>query len=222
MSEVAQTGRTVLVVSHNLSTLRALCGKAAQFDAGRLIGLGSVDEQIDLYLKRMRAGACVELAERKDREGNGLVRVIELTVSDRYGNVATQFYAGDPWSVSITYKSRSLLPAIVAALSVWSVDGTKVFHVDSLMRSRRLGATLDIGKICCEFPRMNLAPGQYYINVMISIDHGIADHVYHAADFGVLEGDFFGDGRPIHAAGGIVLVEHDWKIVEAPVREHCA
>ena len=51
MSDVAnQDGRTVLYVSHNMSTIRQLCSRCVVLDKGKVIFDGDVDEGIALYL----------------------------------------------------------------------------------------------------------------------------------------------------------------------------
>jgi lipopolysaccharide transport system ATP-binding protein len=42
-------GRTGLLVSHDIGTLRALCGRLIVMDAGRVVGDGAPDAMIDLY-----------------------------------------------------------------------------------------------------------------------------------------------------------------------------
>ena len=49
MSGVAQSGRTVLFVSHNLSAVGALCGEAVLLEKGRLLFHGPTAECVDLY-----------------------------------------------------------------------------------------------------------------------------------------------------------------------------
>jgi len=46
-----QEGRTVLFVSHNLTAVQTLCGKAIHLKAGRLVGMGPAESQITEYLK---------------------------------------------------------------------------------------------------------------------------------------------------------------------------
>jgi len=49
MEEVAQAGRTVLFVSHNLAAVRKLCTRAIVLDQGRIAFEGMVNEAIDHY-----------------------------------------------------------------------------------------------------------------------------------------------------------------------------
>ena len=59
MGDVAsREGRTVLYVSHNMSTIRRLCNRCLVLDHGRKIFDGSTNEAIDIYMDR---GAKLEL-----------------------------------------------------------------------------------------------------------------------------------------------------------------
>ncbi|HEV8058508.1 MAG TPA: ABC transporter ATP-binding protein [Gemmataceae bacterium] len=51
MGQVAQQGRTVLMVSHQLATITNLCSRALLLRSGRLMGIGSAQEIMNEYLK---------------------------------------------------------------------------------------------------------------------------------------------------------------------------
>src|SRR6185295_10991757 len=60
MEDVAhQQGRTVLFVSHNMTAVQTLCGRAVHLAHGHVKGIGPVDEQIRAYLSEVNdpAGA---------------------------------------------------------------------------------------------------------------------------------------------------------------------
>jgi ABC-type polysaccharide/polyol phosphate transport system ATPase subunit len=50
MDEVAQAGRTILFVSHNLTAISRLCRRAIWIDGGRIRRAGDSDEVIKTYL----------------------------------------------------------------------------------------------------------------------------------------------------------------------------
>lgn len=52
MNRVADEGRTVLFVSHNMQTVTQLCHKAILLDAGQFIMEGSVEEVVKVYQER--------------------------------------------------------------------------------------------------------------------------------------------------------------------------
>jgi ABC-type polysaccharide/polyol phosphate transport system ATPase subunit len=49
MGDVARSGRTVLLVSHNLSSLRSLCSQGILLSEGRLIAAGSISSVLTAY-----------------------------------------------------------------------------------------------------------------------------------------------------------------------------
>jgi lipopolysaccharide transport system ATP-binding protein len=52
MQQVAVGGRTILFVSHNMSAIRQICGRAIALDAGRVVDDGEPNEVADAYLAR--------------------------------------------------------------------------------------------------------------------------------------------------------------------------
>lgn len=65
MGDAARSGRTVLVVSHNMSAIRGLCRRALWLDAGRVRALGPADEVVTEYLSD--ATPLAELAQLAER-----------------------------------------------------------------------------------------------------------------------------------------------------------
>jgi len=50
MISIAKSGRTIIYVSHNMSTIRQLCNRCAVMQKGKVIYDGNVEEAIDIYL----------------------------------------------------------------------------------------------------------------------------------------------------------------------------
>ncbi len=71
MERVARDGRTVLLVSHNLGTVRALCGRALLLEGGRLVRFGPAANVVEHYL----ASHAVQAADQ------------EIAVADHFGGV---------------------------------------------------------------------------------------------------------------------------------------
>jgi lipopolysaccharide transport system ATP-binding protein len=68
MQNVAQGGRTVLFVSHNMSAIRTLCGRALLLEKGRLKQNGCVDDCVRAYLSQRQNAAVLEFSHgKKDR-----------------------------------------------------------------------------------------------------------------------------------------------------------
>jgi lipopolysaccharide transport system ATP-binding protein len=61
MGDVAREGRTVLFVSHDLTSVQVLCERAIRLGHGQVQGIGPASEQINAYLAESRAAAPADL-----------------------------------------------------------------------------------------------------------------------------------------------------------------
>jgi lipopolysaccharide transport system ATP-binding protein len=61
MDGVTREGRTVLLVSHDLTSIQVLCQRALRLGRGEVAGLGPVESEIRAYLAESRSIAGVEL-----------------------------------------------------------------------------------------------------------------------------------------------------------------
>ncbi len=210
MSEVGRTGRTILLVSHNLSSIKSLCHNVVTMERGRVIDAGPADEQVASYFNRLVELSKYSLAERKDRSGNGLSRVKNVYFENEQRDRVTQIFVGDPLRIKIDYESHQVGLVPEVALSCFSLDGVKVFHVDNKNRGQAIAPLAESGEFLCSIPRVNLTPGTYHFNVQISVKNEVCDHLASAGALDVLPGDYYGSGRPASPQGGTIFLDHDW------------
>ena len=70
MGDVAQEGRTVLFVSHNMVAVHQLCQSGIVLKQGIVSFLGDIKNTINQYVQDVRTVVAVNLAERPDRQGS--------------------------------------------------------------------------------------------------------------------------------------------------------
>ena len=78
--------RTILYVSHNMTTVRELCDRCIVLAEGKIIFDGDVDDAISCYTKYLQSSPDEEknllLKERRDKELTGICKVAELNVDE--------------------------------------------------------------------------------------------------------------------------------------------
>jgi lipopolysaccharide transport system ATP-binding protein len=212
MQRVSQRdGRTVLFVSHDMAAIEALCNRCILIDQGRLAHYGSAAETVSEYLRRATAVAPGALAERRDRQGTGNVRIDDVRIIAPAG-IAT----GRPLTVRIRYHADNADVRVrEAGLSIWNDRDVRLVSISSEFTGqlRDLPAS---GVVDCTIPSLPLVEGRYVLNVFVSSQHGLEDYVLRVADLVVSTGDFFGTGRSVHPEWGAVAVLHDWSLVQEP------
>ncbi len=219
MEDVAdKEGRTVLFVSHNMTTVQVLCQKAILLEKGEIKITGSPKTVISQYL----SGDFETSAERVwttplFAPGCQSLRLHRVTIRDRYGVTTPDIDIQHPFSIEIEY--WVLQPGIKAGATVliWNQDGTLILSSISNHELNWHGQTLPQGMFqsVCQVPGNFLNSGRHSISVLLWKDNYVSstreDEVLHFEiheSAGGVRGDYLsGDGD----WSGAVRVLLDWK-----------
>jgi lipopolysaccharide transport system ATP-binding protein len=160
MGDVARGGRTVLFVSHDLTAVQVLCGRALWLRQGRLEGMGPVHEQIAAYLADTRTAGPLAV-DRALRLSTGL----ELA---RFGFVPSPVASGDPADFEVVLESREPSRIHELAVLVHDAAGRRVGVIDF----RHAGAPFDVnagGRLAlrAHLPSLPLVEGEYRIGLSL-------------------------------------------------------
>ena len=210
MGSVAEQGRTVLFVSHNMGALRRLCTTGIVLDQGKLVAQGPMDECINAYARVRRSCSDVELSDRTDRTGTG--EVIFTRIELHAGGVAQSMYrAGE--DLEVVFHLRKNTPEINRHVLVWfqvMKDEEVVFTGSS-----ELYGSLELSQphhsVRCSVPRLPLFAGRYQLRIFIMVDGRRSDYLEHATEFDVDDAHFFPTGKTPKEKDG-VLVDQTWRI----------
>ena len=213
MSEVAKQGRTVIVVSHNLGVVRALCDRGILLERGRIVADTNVDEAIDAYLTGLERAASDDLLKRtdRDRRGEGGTLVSRLFIRDPATGQNDVIVGGQAAQVVIEF--TELMPSMSCTLTISNSIGEPVTQLDSEIpgsgdvRNPGQGARIE-----CDIASLPLLPGRYRIDVLLSGGERFQDGLQGAAYFDVEAGEV--GGRPMAAEGaeGNVMLSYAWRL----------
>lgn len=215
MGDVANEGRTVLFVSHNMGSIRSLCEKAAILKTGQLVSSGPADEQVSAYLRDLEQDAQTPLQQRTDRSGNGSYRLEKIIATDLSTESTASLCAGDPVSFTFFFSRQTTAPASASfGFSCFRAgSGEKVFHADSRQQNICFDCLPVSGMVTCTIPQLFLAPGRYLLDVIVCSAGGKAttlDHVRSAYTFDVVDGDFYHTGMKGNTWGAFVYAPCTW------------
>lgn len=105
MGDVAQQGRTVLFVSHNMSAILRLTQEAIVLNKGQMLMRGHTQEAVDFYLSsgQMQAGERVWDADEIPAASQPF-RPINLKIKNRSGKVVDTVRSTEPLTVEFEYQ----------------------------------------------------------------------------------------------------------------------
>ena len=216
MEDVAQQGRTILFVSHNISAIENLCTKAVLLKKGHVAMVGETERVIEHYMEDAQTIARqVPLRERTDRQGNRRVRLVDFFATDPAGIRQKILRPGSDYCFNMVCEFAPgllELPNVVAAILLTDHRNENVWHVRSSFTNENMRLKGPQTTIQCTIRDFNLAEGLYHTTLFLSYnDSEVLDLITHATEVMVEGGDYFGTGSkgmPTHCR---ILTRAAWR-----------
>jgi lipopolysaccharide transport system ATP-binding protein len=208
MSEVANEGRTILFVSHNMATLLALCERGMLLENGALRTQGPMAEVVSVYLSDLEQSVSESLLERTDRQGWQQVKLSSVRVSGANGAVLV---TGQP--ARFAFEVVGEHPVTGCAFTIYNYVGHPVATLTTALSAPGDSYQAELENECvCEVEALPLVPGRYRIDVEVRANGQVQDRIQGAAMFDVEEGTFA--GRPVARDGkpGDLVLEYRWTL----------
>jgi lipopolysaccharide transport system ATP-binding protein len=167
MSEVAQGGRTVLFVSHNMAAIRRLTQRCIVLDHGQLKLDAPPQEAIDCYLQQASKDVAQGLFVRDKPRPADRPFYVERVITRREGCGAPtdRFDCDYPVVITIDYTATRPVPGLYGYMQLQRLDGTVLYEGDSTDAGvnpfDRLAA--GSGTACVRIPERILGAGTYQI-----------------------------------------------------------
>lgn len=217
MDEVTKTaGRTILFVSHNMSAIQKLCSKAILLENGKIKEVGETQKVIDVYLKNnplMQNENTLKL--RRDRKGNGDIKITSFFVEDLNGNKADYLITGGEYTFCVGYESKDLKSVHNLSMDIAfsTNNGSPLVLNSSKLTNQDFNIAPPKGIIRCKISqKFPLNEGSYPIAVNLFSNGIVSDFIKHLGVFEVKEGDFFQTGKNINHSP--IYLEQNWTVEE--------
>jgi lipopolysaccharide transport system ATP-binding protein len=209
MEQVAGDGRTVLFVSHNMTTIQSLCQRAYLLDSGHAVAEGDVRAVVDTYLRSMPQAAARKLADRTDRQGDGSARLVAMDVDSAFGPATVR--VGEPLRIRVEYESPVPLRNARLMLCILDTNRTGIYVLDSHVNGGLPADLPPCGTLVCETGPALITPGPCYVNAWLLRGGILTDFVINASMFDVVENDPFQLGRLPDRSWAVGVVDQRWQ-----------
>lgn len=205
--EFKKLGKTIVFVSHDLSSVSKYCDRVFLLNKGVLLGEGKPKEMIDVY-KRVLVGQYEEPGEQEERllddgelrqaaaksmksaaagvnpgaleYGTGQAKITEYYVTDDRGVRTTALIKGSEFTLHMRVEFAEAVPAPIFAFSLKNAIGTEITGTNSMIEKAFLESVQPGGKKEITFTqRMTLQGGEYLISLGVTGYNGDTFEVYH-------------------------------------------
>jgi lipopolysaccharide transport system ATP-binding protein len=215
MGEVSGEGRTVLLVSHNMSAITSLASRCLWLDAGTVRALGDTEQVVGEYLSEdfvSQVPGYADLADEGLRRGEtkrteGAVRFDHVRLRDKDGETSNVFFSGDPLRIDLGLRSLTEADRLELLVVVKTLEGVIVFT----LMSGLLDVELEPGAfdVSVSLPTNQLRPGRYALD-LYTLTGSPQDYVRGAIQFEVAGAAGPGASPRDTQHWGLVNVEQDW------------
>ena len=210
MDDVAQQGRTILFVSHNMGLMQKLCQRGIFLVDGKNYSDGPFADVANAYLQTLEQAQTEELAARTDRQGRGQVKLVGLEILNGNGEQSSVLTTGSP--ARFIFYLDGLVANTSCVFTLFNQLGQRLVAFKSDAPGPADAVDPKLGStFVCELDQLLLVPGRYRLNVLIRGGGEWQDYVEAATTFDVQEGHL--DGRVVKSFREIsVCMPHRWTL----------
>jgi lipopolysaccharide transport system ATP-binding protein len=216
MGNIAEEGRTVLFVSHNMAAVSNLCNRVVCLMGGKVVNIAETKDGISQYLQ-MLAGNAEESATLNvaDRSGQGPLRFVSFRCESTSGRPIQHMISGEAVRFVLGFTSppatRGKIQVDEVSIVIYGSDGSRIANLSTLYFDSDLSVSIPAeGQFVCTLPKLPLRSGRYTAALYCKADGQVSDWIRSAASFDVEDGDYYQTGRIMTAYTGSIFMEHAW------------
>ena len=193
--EFKKAGKTILFVSHDLSSISKYCDRVVLLDRGKKIGEGAPKEIIDMYKKVLvhqldpntddskslnrnprdysgdQGGKKLwkdrmTLNPSADSYGNGLADIVDFCCIDNSGEITNTIIKGDSFSIRVKCLFHEKISEPIIAVSFKNRMGVEITGTNTMFEKISTGEPEKVDILTATFTQdMSLQGGEYLISL---------------------------------------------------------
>jgi ABC-2 type transport system ATP-binding protein len=199
-------GRTMLIVTHDLGSVRTMCDRAAWIQYGELREVGVPADVVDDYSGDSLASR-VPGSGTEARWGSGELQINAVSLHGAHGAPLTTVRTGDAMTVRLDYTAHIPIAQPVFSVAVSQLGGAVVTAPNTREAGDVPAVLASSGQVEVTFPELPLLPGTFELSVAahdFNLFH-CYDSRQHVLRFEVTRGD------PVEE-NGVVTFGPKWSI----------
>lgn len=190
--EFKKLGKTIVFVSHDLSSISKYCDRVYLLNQGNLLGEGSAKEMIDAYKQVLvgqyevlegeeavhvpQAALNPELLEYGDKQAG----IEEFYITDEKGVKTTAVIKGTTFSIHVKVRFNNRVVAPIFAFSIKNIRGTEITGTNTMVEKAFLEPVEKNSiKEVTFTQKMSLQGGEYLLSLGVTGYAGDEFQVYH-------------------------------------------
>ncbi len=201
MEDFRKQGKTILFVSHDLSTIKAFCSSCMWIKEGEMVAYGETGGVVQQYQDYLKAERKAENERRRQENAeliltkDDMVHPSKAQLKDMGGNVQSVFEPGDDILIHANYEVKTAAEKLTCAITVFDNEGNEIYGSDRQGQKFLLNNEIGTHKLRVILHHPQLLPGHYSISCEIwNPQSGFVRGVMNKKPFEITSDYFLGTG----------------------------
>lgn len=199
-NEFREAGKTILFVSHDLSSIKRFCNRCIWINEGKIESVGNVNDVTDRYSDYLKAKNSddrqIEIAP------NEIVEIKSLKIKQS-GKYTDELLFGEEAEIDVEYFVNSIISEPVLGIAIYSIDNKYICGLNTLLDRVDIPWKIGLNKLTLKYKKINLLGGTYHFDTAIFEKNAtvLLDHKAKYKSFIV---------KTPYVAEGIYVLDHEW------------
>jgi len=204
-------GRTVLFVSHNMGSIKALTTKVIFLEDGTIHSIGNTNEIVENYISNSLDNVSKFNFEKLDRKGKA-TRFTNVNFLNKKKQPIDTLLSGEEIIIEfiIVNETKKKFENCSIGIGIFTLSENLIIA----LKTDVIGYKLDIlpgeNKVYCRINKFPLSGGLYKYNIILNQNAEILDWIKEVGILNVENGIFFGTGKTPANQSQTVLIDHIW------------
>ena len=186
-------------------------------DRGKIHFEGPIQDAIKFYEGEISQKRYVDkpIADRKDRSGNGEVKLVDFHIENENGKMIDRIHNGNTVKLCFHYRTKREQGAENVDLNivVERETGERVFQLGTRFTGQQIKQLPHTGYIVCTIKRFPLVPGKYKLSMYLESEMSPSDYIIPLTSLDVVDGDFYDSGYQVYENESKILVDGKWSCI---------
>lgn len=175
--------KTILFVSHDLSTVEKICDKVAWFKEGQVKTIGEPKRVVDAYLQDItekkeedfearqkemeesKEKGSWEEERRENRWGKREIEIKKVQIKDLHGKVKSVYSPDEGMMIEMDVEAYSRVKDFVFGIGIYNSQGICCYGTNTILEDLIPVSIEGKGKVFCKIEKLNLINGTYYLDL---------------------------------------------------------
>jgi lipopolysaccharide transport system ATP-binding protein len=214
MGDVAtKEGRTVLFVSHNMSSLQNLCDRGFLIENGQIVFKGQINDTINKYIDNLSSVVGYNFANLSDHpeRSSGMKKMLK-SIDVKSGEIDGLIVTGGEIIFTLEFDSGQQKIDLIQ-LGICSRNGNRITTLGTHHHPVYINELSGRQRVECKVKFLPLNEGEYYITAMVGKrnPHQNFDYIENSVCFKVFFNDYYKTGVQLLPAQGNMALQSEWK-----------